>query len=105
MTDPIANDPAWTLLDDEQLDELRPFGSERAHADGDVVEEAGHADFGVFVGLEGEVEIVRPSPDGEVEIASHPARRFLGELNMLTGQRAFITARVKRCGRVLDIDL
>jgi len=104
MTDQIANDPAWTLLDDAQLDELRTFGSERAVAPGDVLYEAGDADFDFFVVLEGEVEIVRPGPDGEVEIASHPARRFLGELNMLTGQRAFITARVKRSGRVLDID-
>jgi thioredoxin reductase (NADPH) len=104
MADPGTNDPAWTLLDDEQLDELRAFGTERAVDAGDVLYEAGDADFAFFVVLEGEVEILRPGPDGEVEIASHPARRFLGELNMLTGQRAFVTARVKRSGRVLDID-
>src|SRR5690349_1720546 len=104
MADPGTNDAAWLLLDDEQLEELRAFGTERAVAAGDVLYRAGDSDFDFYVVLEGEVEIVRPSPDGDVEIASHPARRFLGELNMLTGQRAYITARVTQSGRVLDID-
>ena len=37
----------------------------------------------------------------ETLITVHPAGRFLGELNLLTGQRLFLSARVARPGRVL----
>src|SRR5437870_2169437 len=104
MADTGTTDIAWHLLSDEELAALREFGTERAVAAGDVLYEAGASDYAFYVVLEGEVEILRPGPDGNVEIASHPERRFLGELNMLTGQRAYITARVKRAGRVLEID-
>ena len=37
-------------------------------------------------------------------VAHHTAGRFLGELNMLTGQRAYLTARVAEPGRILAIE-
>jgi thioredoxin reductase (NADPH) len=58
-----------------------------------------------FVVLEGEVEIVRLGDAGELVIATHGPHRFLGELNLLTGQRAFLSARVSQSGRVLVIPL
>ena len=55
--------------------------------------------------LDGEAEIVRHGPDGEeVVVAVHGPGRFLGELNFLTGQRAYLSARVTKAGRVLAID-
>jgi thioredoxin reductase (NADPH) len=104
MAEERTDEAAWPELSDEQVAELRAFGTERPVAAGDVLYEAGDADFDFFVVLEGEVEILRPGSDGNVVIASHTEHRILGELNMLTGQRAFVTARVKRSGRVLGID-
>src|SRR5205085_10598060 len=56
-----------------------------------------------FVVLDGEVAVVRPG-DTEITVASWGPGAFLGELNLVTGQRALMTARVTRSGRVLHID-
>jgi thioredoxin reductase (NADPH) len=103
MADPNTTDPAWVELDDQQLAELRAFGTERDVVAGDLLYRAGDGEYDFFVVLDGEVAILRPTPDGFAEITTHTARRFLGELNMLTGQRAYVTARVKHDGRVLVI--
>jgi len=95
---------AWPELSDEQLAELMPFGAERAVEAGDVLYRAGDADFDFFVVLEGEVEILRGGSDADDVLARHGPRNFLGELNMLTGQRAYVTARVAQPGRVLAVD-
>ena len=96
--------PAAVTLDGPMLDELMEFGDVRSVAPGDVLYQAG-ADVPAFiVVLEGEVEIVRQDNDGEV-VARHGAGRFLGELNLFTGQRTYLTARVSKPGRLLAIDL
>ena len=100
---PVAGDAAWATLGPAELDELREFGVERAVAVGDVLFRAGDLVENFFVVLEGEVEIVRAGPEHDELIATHGAGRFLGELNLLTGQRVFLTARVTHAGRVLAI--
>ena len=69
--------------------ELAEFGEERAVEVGDVLFRAGDDSYDFFVMLEGEVEIVRPDPRATSLITTHGAGRFLGELNLLTGQRLF----------------
>ena len=54
MADQETFEAAWPVLNDQQLSELRPFGTERAVAAGDVLYSAGAADFDFFVVLEGE---------------------------------------------------
>ncbi len=102
---PPTTDVAWPTLDAATIAELAPFGSMRTVARGDVLYRAGEATPDFFVVVEGETEIVRESDSGDVVIAVHGAGRFLGELNLLTGQRAFLTARVSQPGRVLAIEL
>ncbi len=53
--------------------------------------------------LDGEVEVVRPDAAGDVLIAVQGPGRFLGELNLLTGQRPYFTARMRHAGRVLEL--
>ena len=64
---------------------------------GDVLFRAGDREYDFILIESGEVEIVREAtPDAPEEVvARHGAGRFLGELNMLTGQRAYLTARVQ----------
>jgi thioredoxin reductase (NADPH) len=87
------------------LDELMPFGEERTIERGDVLYQAGAELPAFFVVLQGEVEIVRQDNSGEEVVARHGPGRFLGELNLFTGQRTYLTARVAKPGRVLAIDL
>ncbi|MDP9336018.1 MAG: cyclic nucleotide-binding domain-containing protein, partial [Actinomycetota bacterium] len=97
--------PAAVTLDGPVLDELMEFGDVRSVAPGDVLYRAGAEVPAFFVVLEGEVEIVRQDDNGEEVVARHGQGRFLGELNLLTGQRTYLAARVSRSGRVLAIDL
>src|SRR4029077_16611543 len=79
-------------------------GEVRSIASGDVLYEAGDDVPAFFVVLEGEVEIVRQDGNNEV-VARHGPGRFLGELNLLTGQRTYLTARASQPGRGLAPDL
>lgn len=97
------NDDAGAILSESALAELAPFGEERVVAIGDVLFRVGDPSYDFFVVLEGEVEITRPHDGADVVVAVHGAGRFLGELNLLTGQRLLGTARVIRPGRVLAI--
>lgn len=96
-------DRASPTLDAEALRELAPFGQERAVEVGDVLFRAGDESYDFLVVLEGAVDIIRPDVEGETLITTHGAGRFLGELNMLTGQRLYLTARVSQPGRVLAV--
>ncbi|MGH9024673.1 MAG: FAD-dependent oxidoreductase [Acidimicrobiia bacterium] len=96
-------DVAAPFLDDRALAELAEFGEERPIAVGDVLFRAGDQFYDFVVILEGEVEVVRSEQDHETLIVVHGSGRFLGELNLLTGQRVYLTARVSKPGRILAI--
>ena len=97
------DDPAAAELDAVQIAALEEFGEERAVAAGEYLFRAGDATYDFMVILEGSVEILRHEGDHELVITVHTARRFLGELNLLTGQRVFLSARAVGPGRVLAI--
>ena len=91
------------VFDADALAVLSQFGTEREVVVGDVLFRAGDAAYDLFVVLDGAVEVFRPDPDGDAVIVEHSAGGFLGELNLLTGQRVYLNARVSRPGRVLAI--
>jgi thioredoxin reductase (NADPH) len=97
-------DRAFKVLSPAQLAEAASFGVERPVAAGELLFEAGEASYQLFVVLDGEVEIVRLDAVDAAPIASYGPGGFAGELNLLTGQRRFLTARVTRAGRVLVIE-
>ncbi|HMD56759.1 MAG TPA: FAD-dependent oxidoreductase [Solirubrobacteraceae bacterium] len=106
MSAPASPDPvAWPVLGASELADIAAFGSERATAPGELLFEAGEASDEFFVLLEGEVEIVGSDGAEEVVLASYGPGGFVGELSLLTGQRRFVTGRVKSAGRVLVIEL
>ena len=99
---------ASPVLSASELAEVAEFGVEQSMVDGHLLFEAGEASYDLFVVLEGEVEIVAvsgPNDDGSEHepIFVFGPGNFVGELNLLTGQRRFLTARVSRAGRMLVI--
>lgn len=100
----------WTLpgiegaeLTDAHLEVLGRHGTERDVAAGDVLFRPGDSAYDFIVVLSGVVDIVGGTPDDPAVLVSHGPRRFTGEFNMITEQRAFLTARVREAGRILAI--
>ncbi len=99
---------ASPVLSQHQLAEVAEFGVEQPIEVGQLLFQAGESSYDLFVVLEGEVEIVAvvgPNDDGSDHepIFVFGPGNFVGELNLLTGQRRFLTARVSQAGRVLVI--
>lgn len=97
--DPVA----FPVLSASELAEIAAFGTGRPTTLGELLFEAGEASYDLFVLLEGEAEIVRFDRPDAVVIASYGPGGFVGELNLLTGQRRSVSCRVTAAGRVLVI--
>jgi thioredoxin reductase (NADPH) len=93
---------AFPTLSHQQMESLKRRATPQDVVAGDELFKTGDRDYDFIVIETGAVEIIRgETPDSaEQVVASHGARRFLGELNMLTGQSAYLTARVREPGRV-----
>jgi thioredoxin reductase (NADPH) len=102
---PPTDDPAAPTLTDAQLAVLAGFGEGRPIAAGDVLYAEGDATYDFFVVLSGTVDIVGTFDGAEEVLVTHGPHRFLGELNLLTGQRVYLTARVVEAGEILTIPL
>jgi thioredoxin reductase (NADPH) len=96
-------DDAFRQLNDAELAALAPLGVRRAVAAGEYLYREGDAGYDFYVVLAGAVEIVVNTDGKERVIVRHSPGRFLGELNLLTGQRVFVSARVAETGEVLVV--
>src|SRR5258708_1002778 len=99
----MAEDPASVTLDDADIATLEALGARRSVTPGDYLFEEGDPSYDFYVVLSGAVEIVSRVDGHDRVIARHGPRRFLGELSMLTGQRAFLSARVAEPGEVVAV--
>jgi thioredoxin reductase (NADPH) len=95
---------AFPRLDDGQIEALASHGERRPTRRGEVLYREGDARYDFYVILEGKAAVVEGYESGhERTIGVHGARRFLGELNLLTDQAAFLTAVVVEPGEVLAV--
>jgi thioredoxin reductase (NADPH) len=97
------NSDAFRQLSDAELAALEEIGVRRAIAAGEYLYREGDSRYDFYVILAGAVDIVINSEGQERVIARHEAGRFLGELNLLTGQRVFVSARVAEPGEVIVV--
>jgi thioredoxin reductase (NADPH) len=99
----IDTSAAFPELDDDQLAVLDGLGTRRAVRAGEYLYREGDAHYDFYVVVSGAVEIVLHADGEERVVARHTPRRFLGELNLLTGLRVLLTARVVEDGAVLAV--
>ena len=91
-------------LDAGQLEVLRRYGTERDVAAGEVLFADGDETYDLIVMLDGTAEIIQGyGRPGATLIAGYSRSQFLGEIGMLTGQRAYLTAVATSAGRVLAV--
>jgi thioredoxin reductase (NADPH) len=101
MATPGSPDEAFPTMTEAQLTRLRGYGEPADVAAGEVLFRAGGAAYFVLIDS-GTVDILSDATaeSPETVVVTHGPGRFVGELNLLTGQKAYLTARVAQAGRV-----
>jgi thioredoxin reductase (NADPH) len=95
---------AFPRLGDDVIAALEDYGTRRQTRSGDVLFAAGDPSYDFFVVLAGKVAVIQNAGcDDETTIGVHGEGRFLGELNLLTGEAVYLTARVIDAGEVLQV--
>ncbi|MFN8217339.1 MAG: FAD-dependent oxidoreductase [Solirubrobacterales bacterium] len=92
---------ATRVLSASQLQTLALHGEERSAEPGEVLFTVGDASYPFIAILEGEVEILNEA--GE-HLATHTDHGFVGEMNLLSGQTVFLTARVAKPTRYIAVE-
>jgi thioredoxin reductase (NADPH) len=87
----------------DQIEILKRYGHTRRTEADDVLFRAGDTENDFIVVLEGEVKVGDDFPGEWRTIGTFREGRFLGELNMLTGQAMYLTGVVSEAGEVLSI--
>jgi len=96
-------DGAFPRLTDEQLAVFESCGELRPVKAGDLLYREGEPTDTFFIVLSALVAIVEGHGADERVVRVHGPRRFLGELGLLEGQVAFLTAVVLEPGEVLAV--
>jgi thioredoxin reductase (NADPH) len=96
-------DIAFPRLTEAQIGMLAARGSRRAVHAGDVLFAEGDRGFCFYVVLRGAVEILERSRGHEHTVVVHEPQEFTGDVDMLTGRAALVTARVVADGELLEL--
>jgi thioredoxin reductase (NADPH) len=94
---------AFPRLTVSQIDALRPWGRVRPVDSGEVLFAEGDRGFSFFVVLDGAVEIVEHSRGTAHSVTVHEPGEFTGDVDMLSGRVALVTARMARPGQLLEL--
>lgn len=97
------NELAFPTLNEEELACVAQIGTLRRVSDGEVLIEAGVRDYPLFVVRSGEVVIVETSTGEPREVTVHGAGEFTGDVDMLTGRPALISAIARGDGEVYEV--
>ena len=102
LDSPLSGD-ASPALSGREIDLLRPFGRLRSVREGDVLFEAGDADYDFHVVLDGVVAVVDEHDDEQRTLATHGKGEFVGDLALLSGGIAFAKGVVRQDGELLQV--
>jgi thioredoxin reductase (NADPH) len=94
---------ATPTLDAADMALVTRLGVRRQVQAGEYLYREGDVGYDFFVLVSAEVDIVVAVDGGERVIVRHGPGRFLGELNMLSGLRVFVSARVVTAGEVVAV--
>src|SRR5450631_926156 len=97
------NAAAFPKLDDAQILRLAAFGVELRAQAGEILFDQGDSSRGVFVVLNGGIEIIGVSNGAEAVLRVLGRGDFTGEVNQLSGRRSLVRCRAREAGTVLEI--
>jgi thioredoxin reductase (NADPH) len=99
----IDEEIAFPTLDDSEIAAIDARGSRRSVSAGEYLYREGDARYDFYVVVSGAVEIAVQTDGQERIVARHGPGSFLGELNLLSGQRVYVSARVAEPGEVIVV--
>jgi thioredoxin reductase (NADPH) len=102
---PEASDPTDSMfpkLDDAQIARLAAFGEQRQAGAGEILYDQGDVSHGVFVVLDGSIEILGVSRDESV-LRVLGRGMFTGEVNQLSGRRSLVRCRAREASSILEV--
>jgi thioredoxin reductase (NADPH) len=94
---------AFPKLDDTQIAVLERAGTRRQFANGDFLFRTGDVDLSLYVILSGEVEIFGLSDRQETSVVTSGPRDFVGDVSMLIGGAAVISARCQGAVELIEV--
>jgi thioredoxin reductase (NADPH) len=94
---------AFPTLDAADIALVTQIGVRRQVKEGEYLFREGDVTYDFFVLISAEADILVTVDDGERVIVQHGPGRFLGELNMLSGLRVFVSARVVKADEVVVV--
>jgi len=100
---PEQIDSMFPALNDAQVARLAEFGERRQVPAEEIVFEQGDAHHGVFVVLEGSIEIVGVSSSYDAVLRVLGRGEFTGEVNQLSGRRSLVRCRAREASTLLEI--
>ena len=101
VLDPFTQ--AFPILTPEQIDRARPYGKVWPVSAGEILFDVGESHIPIFILLAGKLDILQPDREGERLITTHVSHAFTGEINMISGRRSLVRARVAEAGEFLEI--
>ena len=99
----VSESPASAQLAEADIALFREIGTSRHVHEGEYLYREGDVSYDFFVVVSAEVDIIVRADGADRIVGHHGAGRFLGELNMLTGLRVFVSARVTKPGEVIAV--
>jgi len=101
---PEQLDAMFPKLEDAQIARLAECGSQRRTQAGEILFDQGDATHGIFVVLEGSIEIGSVVNDEEAVILVVRKGEFTGEIAHLSGRRTLVRGRTREASTLLEID-
>ena len=96
-------DIAFPRLTDAQIADLESLGRRRAVRAGEVLFAEGDRGFSCYVVISGAIEMFESSRGDPHIIVVHEAHQFTGDVDLLAGRAAVVSARVVEDGELLEL--
>ena len=90
-------------FNDQELTQLRPYGTVHGHEVGDVLFREGDKEVDLCVVLSGQLDINIVTQGDETRVGWMEAGQFAGDISVLTGQTSLATGHMAVAGEVLHI--
>jgi thioredoxin reductase (NADPH) len=100
---PEQLDLMFPTLDDAQIARLVPFGQQRHIRPGEIVFDQGDTTHGVFLVIEGSIEIIGVSTGEEASLRVLGRGVFTGEVSLLSGRRTLVRCRAREASTLLEL--